>query len=773
MASKVVIVESPTKARTLKKLLGRDYQVLASVGHIIDLPKNKLGVDVDKGFKPQYTHIRGKEKVIDELKEAAQAADQVLLATDPDREGEAISWHLCNLLELDLKRPLRVLINEFTLGVVKEAVSNPVKLDMDKVNSQQARRILDRLVGYQISPLLWDRLQKGLSAGRVQSVALKLICDRQKEIDAFKPEEYWSLETELLKHGTKSDKITAELKKKDGAEFEVKDQATMDAVVAEVEKLPFKVLSVDKSQKSTKPNPPLITSTMQQAASQLFNFPAKRTMRIAQQLYEGIDLGERGTQGLITYMRTDSTRVSEKAQEEIRGVIKGRFGDKHLPDAPPVYKSGKGKVQDAHEAIRPADPALSPDQAKPFLTPEQQKLYTLVWVRFAASQMKPALYNQTRVDVEAGPYLFRANGRQETFAGFLDVQRAYNIGGKKATEAELPLLAAGDPLDLLSTKPEQHFTQPPPYYTEASLVKTLEENGIGRPSTYATIISTLLDRKYTEKEARNLRPTELGKLVDELLEKNFTQIMDVTFTAGMEEQLDDVESGKTKWQELLGKFYGDFKTTLETAQAQMRNIRKEVEETDVECEKCGKKMIIRRGRYGKFMACPGYPTCKNTKQLAEDGKEAAAAAPQPVLDEKCDKCGSQMQMRRGRFGMFKACTQYPTCKFTRPVTLGIKCPTADCNGEIVGRNSKRGKTFYGCTNYPTCKFTSWVKPTGESCPDCKSYLVEKRTKKGLEAYLCSNKECKYKRAVEPEPGAQAEGDGDTDGGEAAVAEELD
>ncbi|MBI3891474.1 MAG: type I DNA topoisomerase, partial [Candidatus Wallbacteria bacterium] len=551
MASTVVIVESPTKARTLKKLLGRDFHVLASVGHIIDLPKNKLGVDVNKGFAPQYTHITGKEKVIQELKDAAAGADQVLLATDPHREGEAISWHLCTLLELDEKLPLRVLINEFTLGVVKEAVANPVLLDMDKVNSQQARRILDRLVGYQISPLLWDRLQKGLSAGRVQSVALKLICDRQKEIDAFKPEEYWSLEALLEKTGHPEQHLIAALKKKDGADFEVKDQATMDAVVAEVSQQSFRVLSVEKSQKSQKPAPPFITSTLQQAASQLYNFPAKKTMRIAQELYEGIDLGDRGTQGLITYMRTDSTRVSEKAQEEIRTVLKGRFGDAFVPDAPPVYKSGKGKVQDAHEAIRPADPTLTPDVAKPFLTPEQTKLYGLVWVRFAASQMKPAVYHQTRIDIEAGPYTFRANGRQEHFAGFLEVQRAFGVGAKKAANEDLPPLHQGDALAQKELKPEQHFTEPPPKFTEASLVKTLEENGIGRPSTYATIISTLLDRKYVERDQKAMKPTELGKLVDELLESNFNRIVDVGFTAGMEEQLDDVESGKHKWQDVL------------------------------------------------------------------------------------------------------------------------------------------------------------------------------------------------------------------------------
>ncbi|MBI4868859.1 MAG: type I DNA topoisomerase [Candidatus Wallbacteria bacterium] len=770
MASKVVIVESPTKARTLKKLLGRDFNVLASVGHIIDLPKNKLGVDIEKGFEPQYTHIHGKEKVIQELQDAAREADQVLLATDPDREGEAISWHLCNLLELDGKLPLRVLINEFTSGVVKDAVSNPVPLDMDKVNSQQARRILDRLVGYQISPLLWDRLQKGLSAGRVQSVALKLICDRQKEIDAFKPEEYWSLDALLEKAGHPEQHLTASLKKRDGQEYEVKDQATMDAVVAEVSQQSFRVLSVDKSQKNQKPAPPFITSTLQQAASQLYNFPAKRTMRIAQELYEGIDLGDRGTQGLITYMRTDSTRVSEKAQEEVRQVITSRFGDKFLPDAPPVYKSGKGKVQDAHEAIRPADPTFTPDAAKAFLSAEQAKLYGLIWVRFAASQMRPAVYHQTRIDIEAGRYMFRATGRTEHFAGFLEVQRAFGVGAKKAANEDLPPLHAGDSLVLKEQKPEQHFTEPPASFTEASLVKTLEENGIGRPSTYATIISTLLDRKYVERDQKSLRPTELGKLVDELLEHNFTRIVDVGFTAGMEEQLDEVESGKFRWQDVLGRFYGDFKGMLETAQTKMRNVRKEVQATDIDCDKCGKKMVIRRGRYGRFLACPGFPKCKNTKQLDEEGQKPKPAE-EPLLDEKCDTCGNPMRMRRGRFGMFKACSRYPECKFTRPVTLGIRCPTSGCDGELVARTSKRGKTFYGCTNYPACKFTSWTKPAGENCPKCSTFMVERRTKKGLEAVVCSSKECGFKRKVELEP-APAEVE-EAASGELEMPEELD
>ncbi len=755
MANRVVIVESPTKARTLKKLLGREYQVLASVGHIIDLPKNSLGVDVDKGFVPEYGPIDGKEKVIDDLKEAASNAEQVLLATDPDREGEAISWHICNLLNLDTESPRRVLIPEFTSSVVKSAVANPVTLDMDKVNSQQARRILDRLVGYKISPLLWDRLQKGLSAGRVQSVALKLICDRDKEIQAFKAEEYWTLEIDLAKADDEKLTLKAELKKKNGKELKVQDQKTMDSVVAEIGGLPFQVASVDKSQKSQKPNAPFITSTLQQAASQLFNFQSKRTMRVAQQLYEGIDIGERGTQGLITYMRTDSVRVSPQAQEDIRKVLSDRYDASYLPDKPPQYK-GRGKVQDAHEAIRPADVTLAPEEAKEFLSAEQYKLYSLIWVRFAASQMKPAVYHNTRIDVSAGDYTFRSNGRQEIFPGFLRVQRDLKVGAKKAAENDLPPLEKGDDMKLLDQHPEQHFTQPPPYFTEAALVKTLEENGIGRPSTYATIISTLIDRKYVDRVEKNFRSTELGTLVDELLESNFDGIVNVKFTAGMEEQLDEVEKGKHEWQKVLGDFYGDFKTMLEKAHETMRNIRKEVEETDVLCDKCEQhKMIIRRGRYGKFMACPGYPKCKNTKQLKEDG--SAQAAEPELLDETCDKCQKQMQLKKGRFGMFKACSNYPDCKFTRPVTLGITCPEEECKGgELVARNSKRGKTFYGCTRYPECKFTSWVKPVGEDCPDCGKYMVEKRTRKGLEAVICSSKECGYARKVEAEGEAGAE-----------------
>ena len=767
MASTVVIVESPTKAKTLRKFLGRDFEILASVGHVIDLPQSKLGVDLDQNFEPHYITIRGKEKILKELKKAAKKASSVLLATDPDREGEAISWHLSRALQIPPEKATRVLIPEFTKSVVQKAIATPVPLDLDKVNSQQARRVLDRIVGYKISPLLWKKVQSGLSAGRVQSVALKLISEREKEIQAFVAEEFWTLSVDLkardlLTGGSLSDvvearRFQADLKTVDGKNHTIRSRDEMDRVLAELATAGFSISKIASVRKHQRPHAPFITSTLQQSASQVFSFSTKKTMMIAQQLYEGIELGRGKIQGLITYMRTDSTRVSPEAQAIVRAYITGTLGPQYLPPSPPIYQSAKGKVQDAHEAIRPSDVNLDPKDLKAHLSPDQYKLYSLVWTRFLASQMAPAEFMQKTVDVEAGRYSFRAVGREKLFDGYLKIHETHSIVSKKVKETLLPPLKEKEALDKLEEKAEQGFTQPPPHYTEAGLVKTLEENGIGRPSTYATIISTLLDRGYVERAQKNLIPTELGMLVVDLLQTNFKRIMDVEFTAALEEELDEIEKGKFRWQEVLGRFYADFKEALAIAEKQMKDLKKEVVPTGESCNLCGKPMVIRRGRFGKFVACSGFPDCRNTRELPKDGQPASAAAEAPkLLDEKCEKCGSQMQLRKGRFGQFKACSNYPTCKNTKAILtkLGVPCPEKDCKGEIVSRFSRSRRVFYGCSEYPTCKFTSWVRLAKGTCPDCQSYLVEKRSKNVLQAIACSRKGCGWSKA--PDPGADGE-----------------
>lgn len=772
MGTKVIIVESPTKAKTLKKFLGKDFQILASVGHVIDLPASKLGVDVEKDFEPHYITIRGKEKILKELKKAAKGADKVFLATDPDREGEAISWHLARALKLETSKAMRVLIPEFTKGVVQHAIKHPIKLDESKVDSQQARRVLDRIVGYKISPLLWKKVQSGLSAGRVQSVALKLIADREKEIKAFQPEEFWTLTVDLqpltapavkigadgkLPEADEENQIfQAELRKVDGKAHTVKSRAEMDTMLAELKNAAMVVSAIKSIKKHQKPHAPFITSTLQQAASQIFSFSTKKTMMIAQQLYEGIELEKGKTQGLITYMRTDSTRVSPEATAAANTYVTAQMGANYVPATPNAYKSGRGgRVQDAHEAIRPVEASLEPKDVKQYLTTDQYKLYTLIWARFLASQMVSAEFLQKTVDVDAGRLQFRAVGREKLFDGYLKVYEGLTILHKKVKEAFLPPMNEKDTVRKLKHLDEQSFTQPPPHFTEAGLVKSLEERGIGRPSTYATIITTLLERNYVERQNKNLIPTELGMLVEELLTSNFAKIMDADFTAGLEDQLDDIESGKFRWQDVLKTFYVDFKEALTNAEKAMRDIRKEAEPTDQVCEKCGKPMVIRRGRFGKFIACSGFPECRNTKELAPAG---GAAAEGPPIDEKCEKCGSAMQMRKGRFGAFIACSNYPECKTTKPVLtkIGIKCPQEGCEGEIVSRFSKRRRLFYGCAEYPKCTFTSWVKLAPGQCPECKGYLVEKRSRNVLQAIACAKKECGWSKAP-PEGADGAEG----------------
>jgi DNA topoisomerase-1 len=770
---KVVIVESPTKAKTLRKFLGTEFQILASVGHVIDLPASKLGVDLENDFKPQYITIRGKEKILKELKKAAHGADKVFLATDPDREGEAISWHLARALKLRTNAKLRVLIPEFTKGVVQHAIKHPIRLDAAKVDSQQARRVLDRIVGYKISPLLWKKVQSGLSAGRVQSVALKLIAEREKEIKAFTPEEFWTLTVDLrsARHAAADATaappvFSAELKKVDGKTHTLRSKGEVDGVLADLAVAAFVVARIAELKKHQRPHAPYITSTLQQASSQIYNFSTKKTMMIAQQLYEGIELGKGAVQGLITYMRTDSTRVSPEAQKAAAQYIASSLGARYVPATPPIYKAGKARVQDAHEAIRPADAHLEPRTIRAHLTPEQYKLYTLIWARFLASQMKPAEFMQRTVDIDAGRYTLRAVGREKLFDGYLKVYEAATDIAKRAKENYLPALAEKDVLSKVGEpKAEQGFTQPPPHFTEASLVKALEERGIGRPSTYATIITTLLDRAYVERQQKNLMPTELGMLVEELLVANFQRIMDVDFTAGLEDELDAIEAGKCRWQQVLQRFYDDFKLALATAETKMRDLRREFEPTDLVCDlvgedgkPCGKPMIIRRGRYGRFIACSGWPQCRNTRELPRNGNGDGSTAPVEEVTEICEKCGAKMQLRRGRFGPFIACTKWPECKSTKPVLtkLGIPCPEKGCKGEIVSRMSRRRRVFYGCSEYPNCKFTSWVRLAKGSCPRCQGYLVERRSRNVLQLIACAKKECGW-TAPPPAEGSEAAG----------------
>lgn len=755
MATSLVIVESPTKAKTLKKILGRDFQVLASVGHIIDLPKSKLGVDIENDFRPEYITIRGKGKILKELKTAAEKASKVLLATDPDREGEAISWHLGNVLALDPKQARRVLIHEFTQAAVKRAVSTPQLLDQQKVDSQQARRVLDRLVGYKISPLLWRKLQWGLSAGRVQSVALKLICQRDRAIAAFKPEEYWSLDAALASDPA-GEKFVAGLRRWGGQELKIGSRQAMDAVLAELKGLPFEITEVEKKSRSQNPQPPFITSTLQQAASRLLNLSTRDTMRLAQQLYEGVDLGK-GPIGLITYMRTDSVRISEEFQKTTREWVAAQpqLGKALLPDVPPIYRSKKNSnVQDAHEAIRPTDIALTPADVQKFLSPAQHRLYELVWYRFLTSQLKPANFDQITVTLHCGKGLFRAVGRTMRDEGFLRAYRSVPRLAPKFSEAVLPALSKGDKVRLEKFVPAQHFTEPPPRFSEASLVKELEENGIGRPSTYATIISTMLDRKYVERAERNLVSTELGRLVVDLLDENFPQVMDVGFTAGMEERLDKIEEGGAPWTRIIREFYDPFEVALKAAEEKMKNYRKEVRETGEKCPKCEKPLAIKRGRFGEFIACTGYPECKYTGRM---GKDNQPEAPPEDIDEKCETCGAGMQVRAGRFGKFAACSKYPDCKFTKPILskIGVACPKPGCGGDLVSRFTRRRRLFYGCSKYPECDFTSWVRPAGENCPTCGSFAVERRKKDVLLAVACSSKACGWERLNEA--AAKAEG----------------
>ncbi|MEW5766955.1 MAG: type I DNA topoisomerase [bacterium] len=727
----LVIVESPAKAKTINRYLGNEFLVKASVGHIKDLPENKIGVDIENKFTPQYVIIKGKGKVINELKTAAQTSKAIYLAPDPDREGEAICWHLADELNGARTSIYRVIFNEITREGIAAGMANPGQIDLNKVNAQQARRILDRLVGYKLSPLLNKKVRKGLSAGRVQSVAVRLICEREREIEAFVPEEYWSIEAELKKEGGPS--FTAKLEKIKGKKADLKCEEDAKAVVAELGQAEFKVTKVEHKEKSRKPAPPFITSTLQQEASKKLNFGVKKTMQIAQQLYEGIELGDEGPTGLITYMRTDSTRVAAEAQAAARGYIKGRYGADYIPDKIPVYQSKRG-AQEAHEAIRPTYCERIPDEIKKYLEKDQYLLYQLIWSRFLASQMSPAQVKTTSVDIEAKDCLFRATGSEILFPGFMTL---YVVEDEKKEEGigVLPPLAKGDILILLKLTPNQHFTQPPPRYNEASLVKTLEEKGIGRPSTYAAIIGVITARDYVKREGGRFYPTELGMLVNDLLVENFPRVLDFGFTADMEDNLDKIEEGKTEWVNVLSDFWDDFEQTLKKAQGEMRNVKKEQEVvTDQVCELCGGKMIVKTSRWGsKFLGCENFPKCRSTKPLEEEAEET---------NEVCELCGAKMVVKRGRYGLFLSCSRYPECKSTKPITLGVPCPVKGCGGELVARRSKKGRTFYGCSRYPDCSFVTWYEPTSEKCPNCNGLLVKKKKKTG-DTLSCISEECKY------------------------------
>ncbi len=769
MSKSLVVVESPAKAKTIKKILGRDYLVESSVGHVRDLPKKELGVDIENAFKPKYVRIHGKGKIVEALRESARQVDNIYLAADPDREGEAICWHLAEELKRTQKPIYRIVYNEITKGAILAAIQNPGQIDMALVDAQQARRVLDRLVGYQISPILWRSVKPGLSAGRVQSVAVRLICERETEIEAFKPREYWTVTATLSPFPEHP--FLAKLHRIGRKKGEINqygfliDGARAQEITADAQEQTYIVDKVQNRERKQRPVPPFITSTLQQEASRKLRFTAKRTMLIAQQLYEGLEIGNEGAVGLITYMRTDSTRVSQEALRAAREYIKTKYGVEYLPARPVQYRSKKS-AQDAHEAVRPTVPLRNPAALKRYLTQEQYRLYELIWMRFIASQMKPAVFDATTLDIKAGPYLFRATGSVMKFKGFRrvymegkddDVTRA---GGEKTAEApddvgetpannpNLPAVKEGETLQLRSLVPKQHWTQPPPRYNEATLVKTLEAKEIGRPSTYASILSTIQERGYIKKEQGRLSPTDVGRLVNQLLIHGFPNIVDVEFTAQMEKQLDTVADGHVKWALMLREFYPPFQTALQEAPDKMYQARKAMEtESDEVCEKCGAQMIVKWGRYGRFLGCGKYPQCQNIKRL--NGDEAMDVEPQKT-EHSCDKCGKPMVIKTSRAGtQFLACTGYPICKNAKPCPIGIDCPENECNGYIGERRTRRGKIFYGCSNYPTCKFSTWDKPIIQPCPQCKApYLVEKTkiTEGGAAVttgIACNSKTCQY------------------------------
>jgi DNA topoisomerase I len=773
----LVVVESPAKAKTIKKYLGRAFDVKASVGHVKDLPKSRMGVDIEKGFLPDYDVIKGKAKVLSEIKRAAKNADRVFLATDPDREGEAIAWHIAEEIGGPEGKVRRVLFNEITKNAIQKAIQEPLDLDRKKFDSQQARRILDRLVGYQISPILWRKVRRGLSAGRVQSVAVRLVVEREREIQAFRSEEYWSIEADLA--ASLPPEFRARLVKLDGQKAELKDGATTHALVEELQRERFSVAAVERKERRRNAPPPFTTAKLQQEAANRLGFTAKKTMTLAQRLYEGVELGEEGAVGLITYMRTDSVRLSGEAVAAVRDHIAATYGKDHLPEEPNVYRTKQKSAQEAHEAVRPTSLEWTPDRVERYFEEmgerDMLRLYQLIWNRFVACQMLPAVYDQTTADVAAGRATFRATGSILKFPGYLAVYGAQRpedeagaqpeapADGDPGTDAKernqdriLPPLEAGMALELRKLDPEQHFTQPPPRFNESSLIKELEERGIGRPSTYAAILSTIQEKTYVEKVERNFKPTELGLLVTDELVKSFPREMDIAFTAGMEERLDEIEEGNANWQAVLQDFYTGFKEDLANAEVTMRDVKRQEIATEHTCEKCGKPMVIKWGRMGEFLACSGYPECRNTMNFRreDDGTIAPVKEEEIPTDEKCPTCGSPMVVKRGRFGRFLACSRYPECKTSKPISIGVSCPKG-CGGYISERRSRRGKTFYGCSSYPNCDFVSWDRPRAEACPTCGStYLLDKYSKRTGPFVACPNKECGYRR----EEGTPSDGD---------------
>ncbi len=747
MAKKsLVIVESPTKVKTIQKYLDSKYVVKASMGHVRDLPKSKLGVDEKKSFKPDYRVLPAKKKVLDELKKSASGAEALYIATDPDREGEAIGWHLAQELKLPKSKTYRILFNEITERAVKAAFQQPGKIDTKKVNAQQARRVLDRLVGYKLSPLLWEKVRRGLSAGRVQSVAVRLITEREREIKAFVPVEYWSLHARL--RAKQAPEFVAALKEVDGRKAELGTETETVAVMTALHGKEWKVKSVTRGERRRNPSAPFITSTLQQEGGRKLHFTAKKTMMLAQQLYEGIALGDEGAVGLITYMRTDAVRISPEAQAEAREWVTRRLGREHLPDSPPVYRSKKS-AQEAHEAIRPTSVEREPRELSRFLTKDQLALYRLIWERFLASQMLPAVYDTVAADIEAGACLFRAQGSTLKFPGFTAVyvesREESESEPEEEAEAVVPPLEVGERLKLLALDPKQHFTQPPPRYTEASLVKTLEERGIGRPSTYAQILSTIQERGYVHRERNTLFPTELGMQVNDLLVPHFPEVMDVEFTAQLEESLDKIEEGDADWVDTVDAFYKQFARDLKSAGKKMENV-KVGQETGEACPECGQPIVKKFGRFGSFLACSAYPDCKYTKDLS-GGREKPADEP---TDEICPTCTKPMVIKHGRFGKFIACSGYPECKTTKPVTLGIGCPEPGCEGQLVERRTRRGKTFFSCSQYPNCKFALWARPVSEPCPKCGApFLTERYARGGKITRGCIREDCGYKQEIAP------------------------
>ena len=757
----LVIVESPSKASTIKGYLGSNYKVIASKGHVRDLPKSSLGVDIENNFDAHYINIRGKGDLIKEIKKEAKNANKVFLATDPDREGEAISWHLAATLGIPLEKTMRITFNEITKSAVKEAIKAPREIDMDLVNAQQARRILDRIVGYKLSPFLWKNVRSGLSAGRVQSVATRIIVEREEEIRSFVPVEYWTIDAELITDDGKhfSVRFYGDEKKK----LKLSCEADAMKVVSAVKGGDFKVSSIKRAKKHKSPAPPFTTSTMQQEASRRLGFQSQKIMKIAQELYEGINVGSEngGVQGLITYMRTDSLRVSADAQRATKEYISEKFGAGYCPKSARVYKSKAG-AQDAHEAIRPSRVELEPAKVRKHLTNDQFKLYKLIWDRFVASQMESATLGTVTADFESAGYIFRTSGYTVEFPGYMALYEETEDDSKGRTlddvceqrDIRLPDLKEGQSVKHGAIDPAKHFTDAPPRYNDASLIKFLEEQGIGRPSTYTTIITTIIARNYVKREGKMLVPTPIGELTNKLMLESFPDIVNYKFTAKMEKDLDGIEDGKNTMEGVLTSFWGGFERELVAAEEKIKSAEIEVpaEETDIICEKCGSRMVVKNGRFGKFAACPNYPQCKNTKKLTkpeEKVEEGEKAEPkQPIFaDFKCEKCGSDVVQRSGKFGTFYACVKYPACDFTKQKTRDIGVPCPKCASKIVMKNGRNKTVFYSCEKYPKCDFSSWDMPTAEKCPECGEMLFRK---KGQPTLVCHNKSCGFKRQVEEE-----------------------